>query len=176
MYEQFWVMVTLLGSPLLSTSFVICLILIYFLLGKRHPMGKDAAKCRRLLKKYLLLIIPALLISMLGTEMLKLAIMVPRPCVMCPAQGCNPYCPITYSFPSGHAATITGIVTALFLLLRRRIFLALYIMPLLVAASRVILGVHTIADVAGGFIFGLFFTMLVWRFRKRLYKWEDEIL
>lgn len=176
MYEQFWVLITLLGSPLLSASFVICLTVIYFLIGRRHPVGKDGAVYRRLLKKYLLLIIPALLVSMLGTELLKLAIMVPRPCVLCPALGCNPYCPITFSFPSGHTSTITGIVTALFLLLRRRRYLLLYTLPLLVAVSRVIIGVHTIIDVVGGFIFGILVTLLVWRYRKRLYKWEDEIL
>ena len=176
MYEQFWIMVTLMGSPLLSTSFLIILVAIYFLIGRRHPMGKDSAVYRRMLKKYLLLIIPALLISMLGTELLKLVFMVPRPCLLCPALGCNPYCPITFSFPSGHASTITGIVTALFLLLRKRKYLLLFILPLIVAASRVILGVHTVIDVIGGFIFGLVLTMIVWRFRKRLYKWEDEIL
>ncbi|MBN2330322.1 MAG: phosphatase PAP2 family protein [Candidatus Aenigmarchaeota archaeon] len=176
MYEQLWVMITLLGSPLLSTAFVICLTGIYFLLGIRHPMGKEAAGYRRLLKKYLLLIIPALAISMLGSELLKLAFMVPRPCIMCPAPGCNPYCPITFSFPSGHAATSTGIVTALYLLLRRRRYLPLFILPLLVAASRIILDVHTVTDVAAGLIFGFLITMLVWRYRKRLYKWEDEIL
>jgi membrane-associated phospholipid phosphatase len=176
MYEQFWVLITLIGSPLLSASFLIILVAIYFLIGRRHPMGKDSAVYRRMLKKYLLLIIPALLISMLGTELLKLVFMVPRPCLLCPALGCNPYCPISFSFPSGHAATITGIVTALFLILKKSKYLLLYILPVLVAASRVILGVHTVIDVIGGFIFGLAFTILVWRFRKRLYKWEDGIL
>ncbi len=176
MYEQFWVLITLVGSPLLSTTFLIMLVAIYFLMGKRHPVGKDASVFRKMLKKYLLLIIPALLISMLGTELLKLVFMVPRPCLLCPALGCNPYCPITFSFPSGHTSTITGIVTALLLLLRKRRYMLLYILPMLVGASRVILGVHTVIDVIGGFFCGLAFTMLVWRFRKRLYKWEDEIL
>ncbi len=177
MYDNPWAIVTLLGDPILSTSVVICLTAIYFLLGHGHPALHAWARYKRPLKKLLMLIIPALFISMVGTEMLKLIFQVPRPCMLCPAPGCNPYCPITFSFPSGHTATITGIVTALSLLWRRiRPILLLYSLPLLVAASRVALGVHTIADVVGGFVFGLAATLVIWRFRKKIYEWEDEIL
>jgi membrane-associated phospholipid phosphatase len=176
MYESFWAIVTLFGDPTLSSSLVIGLTAVYFLLGRRKPMGEAPAKYRRLLKKFLLLIIPSLFIAFLGTEALKLLFQVPRPCIPCPAPGCSLYCPFTFSFPSGHTATITGIVTALFLLLRKKKHALLYCLPVLVAASRVALGVHTIADVIGGFVFGLFSTLVVYKFRKRLYKWEDEIL
>ena len=176
MYENLWVSVTLLGDPTLSSAIVIALIAVYFLLGKRHPMGKDFARSRHILKKFLHLIITALAITFLGTELMKLAFQVPRPCIPCPAPGCNPYCYITFSFPSGHTATITGIVTALILLLKKRRYLLLCILPFLVAISRVMLGVHTALDVIGGFIFGLCATLVIYRFRKRLYKWEDEIL
>lgn len=176
MYETLWVSITLLGDPLLLLSLVIGLTAVYFLLGKRHPMGHEAARYRRLLKKFLLLIIPAALAAFMGTELLKLLFQVPRPCIPCPAPGCNPYCYFTFSFPSGHAATTTAIVTAFFLLLRKRKYLLIYVLPVLVAVSRVMLGVHTTTDVIGGFVSGLCITMVIWVFRKRIYKWEDEIL
>ena len=176
MYDMLWVGITLLGDPLLLVSLVIGLTVVYFMLGKKHPLGHDAARYRRLLKKFLLLIIPAVLVAFFGTEMLKLIFQVPRPCIPCPAPACNPYCYFTFSFPSGHAATTTAIVTALFLLLKKRRYLLIYVLPVLVSASRVMLGVHTSIDVVGGFVTGLCITVLIWRFRKRIYKWEDEIL
>jgi len=176
MYEILWAIITVLGDPILLSALMIVLTATYFLLGRRRPMGEEVAKYRRLLKKFLLLIIPVLITAFLGAELLKLLFQIPRPCIPCPATGCNPYCPITFSFPSGHTATITGIVTALSLLLRKRRYLLLYWLPIMVAASRVMLGVHTQADVVAGFVYGLFITLLIWRFRKRLYKWEDEIL
>jgi len=133
-------------------------------------------KERRILKNFLLLIVPALAISIFGSEFLKLVFQVPRPCIPCPADACNIYCPATFSFPSGHTSTITGIVTGLVLLLRKREYLFIYIVPVVIAASRVELGVHTINDVTAGFFVGLALTLLVWKYRKRIYRWEDDIL
>ncbi len=169
MYGNFWAAITLFGDPRLWSLAVIGLIVFYFGLRKRRE-----TKYRRVLKKFLLLIIPTLLIALLGSELLKLFFQIPRPCIPCPAPGCNPYCPTNFSFPSGHATTITAIVTALWLLLRRRKYLLLYVLAVLVAASRVILGVHTATDVVAGFLVGILFTLIIWRFRKKIYKWEDE--
>ena len=176
MYEIMWVAITLFGDPRLWTLFIIGLTAVHVLLGKRRPVGGKAVKFRRTSKKFLLLLIPALLITFIGSEGLKLLFQIPRPCVPCPAQACNPYCPATFSFPSGHTSTITGIVTAMFLILRKRRYLLLYTAVLLVAVSRVVLGVHTWGDVLGGFVFATSATALIWRYRKKLYRWEDEIL
>jgi membrane-associated phospholipid phosphatase len=174
-YENFWVFVTLIGDPRLWASVVIALTALYFAMGKGKASG-NTGKRRDLIKKFLLLMIPALLVSFLGSEFMKLVFQIPRPCMPCPAPGCNPYCPQTFSFPSAHTSTMTGIATAFYLLMRKRRYLLIYIFPLIIAASRVELGVHTVTDVAAGFIFGLIVTLLVWRYRKRIYKWEDEIL
>lgn len=176
MNAVFWSIVTLLGDPPLLSLAVLGMTALYFLLGRSRPVGKEKAETRRMLKRFLLLIIPALLISFVGTEALKLVFQVPRPCIPCPVSGCNPYCPKTFAFPSGHTATITGVVTALVLLLRKRKYLLLYSLPVLVGVSRMALGVHTLNDVIAGFIFGSLATMVVWKFRKRLYKWEDKVL
>ncbi len=176
MYESFWAYVTLIGDPVLWSFAVMLLVGAFLVLDRGYVKMRDARKRCRIIKKFLLLMIPALLLSILGPELIKLAFQVPRPCITCPGAGCNPYCPPTFSFPSGHTSTITGAVTAFVLLLRRRKYLLAYFVPLLVATSRVILGVHTLEDVVGGFFVGLALTLLVWRFRKKIYRWEDEIL
>lgn len=70
------------------------------------------------------------------------------------------------SFPSGHATTM-GAVTALFLLWFPRhawIWLAL---GLFLAATRVAATAHYLSDIAGGFLFGMAFTVLAARFLAR---------
>lgn len=77
----------------------------------------------------------------------------------------------SYSFPSGHSAGI-GMFTAVLVLLtivttgrglRRRLFLALWILlALSVAASRVLLGVHHPVDVVAGLAFGAFVPLALW--------------
>jgi membrane-associated phospholipid phosphatase len=174
--ESFWAAVTHFGDPRLWTAAI--LILIFFYLGVQK--GRIRINVQRthmhLLKKFLLLIIPVILVSFVGSEMLKLVFQIPRPCIPCPGAGCNLYCPVTFSFPSGHTTVMTGIATALFLILRKWKFLIIYAAPALIAASRVALGVHTVSDVIAGFFVGVVLTLLVWRYRKKMYKWEDEIL
>ena len=174
--EIFWPMVTHSGDPVLWVMLVMVLTAVYFALGtKNRAKGKTAAY-RRLLKKFLLLIIPTIIIAVLGSEILKVLIQIERPCIPCPAPGCNIYCPVTFSFPSGHTTSITAITTDLFLLLKKRKYLFIYAWAALVGASRVMLGVHTVYDVIAGFGLGIALTMIIWKYRKRLYKWEDEIL
>ena len=176
MYEAFWAAVTLIGDPVVWAGAVATLTVLYFAMGKGYVRFGNVRKNRHMLKKFLLLVIPAIMVSLLGSEALKLVFQVPRPCIPCPAEGCNIYCPPTFSFPSAHSATTAGIATALFLLLRKRKYALIYVFPLLIAASRVALDVHTVPDVVGGFFVGLLLTLLVWRYRKRIYRWEDEIL
>ena len=176
MDEAYWAFATFIGDPLLWTALIIALVAIYGFLGGKRPIGKAKARERRILRGFLLLAIPSLLLAFLGAEALKLAFQVPRSCVPCPAAGCNPYCPVTFSFPSGHTATIASIVTAVVLLLRKRRYLLLYALPMIVGASRMTLGVHQLSDVFWGFVYGVAATLLVWRFRRRIYGWEEEIL
>ena len=176
MYENFWAAVTFFGNPIPWIAIVTGLILVYMGMKWDYIHVRNREKVRHMLKHFLLLMIPVLFLSLAGSEMLKVLLHIPRPCIACPAAMCNPYCPASFSFPSSHTATITGVVTALVLLLRKRKYLVLYALPVLIAVSRVELAVHTITDVTGGFFTGLLLTLLVWKYRKRIYKWEDEIV
>jgi membrane-associated phospholipid phosphatase len=57
---------------------------------------------------------------------------------------------------------------------RRWVSLPVFAFPVLNGISRLVLGVHTIIDVIGAFVLGLSVTLIVWRFRKSIYRWEDE--
>lgn len=68
-----------------------------------------------------------------------------------------------FSFPSGHAAVGIVFFYILYmtvrphidsLALRRTSFAAALLLPLLIGASRIYLGVHFLSDVIGGFLFG----------------------
>jgi undecaprenyl-diphosphatase len=74
------------------------------------------------------------------------------------------------SFPSGHTATVFGAATILAMLFRGFFFLA-FVPALLVAWSRVYMGVHFPLDVAGGAVVGTATVMIViafWHKRKWL--------
>jgi membrane-associated phospholipid phosphatase len=68
---------------------------------------------------------------------------------------------------------MTGIVTAIYLLMRKPKYLLLYALPVMVGISRIMLGVHTETDVVAGFMLGLSITLVVWGFRKDFYRWKD---
>ena len=69
--------------------------------------------------------------------------------------------PSSYSFPSGHTLTSIVFYTMLFYLLtyhmkHKRIFMIIgFIFALLIASSRIYLGVHYFSDVIGGLIIGI---------------------
>lgn len=69
--------------------------------------------------------------------------------------------PSSYSFPSGHTLTSIVFYTILFYLLtyhmkHKRVFMTIgFIFALLIASSRVYLGVHYFSDVIGGLIIGI---------------------
>jgi membrane-associated phospholipid phosphatase len=177
MYELFWGTVTNLGDPILWSSAVIILVVVHYLLDKKILKFRNSEKHKKRLKNFLLLIIPTLFLALFGAEILKIIFQVPRPCIPCPAPDCNPFCLQTFSFPSGHTSTMTGVATAIFLLFgARKRYLPVFIFPILIGASRMALGVHTIFDVTAGFVIGLLVTYVVWNNRTSIYKWEDEVL
>lgn len=90
----------------------------------------------------------SLVLIFLLIDPLKSFLLVPRPCMELAAKV---PCPLDSSMPSGHA-----VVSGAFLLasVGTSLFPAVLPLSLLVSFSRVYLGLHTIADVAGGIAVG----------------------
>lgn len=73
-----------------------------------------------------------------------------RPCIGIEAEYGCPAIPLTeYSFPSGHAAVA---FLAMIAFLDKPTFLAFWVFALLIAFSRLFLGVHTFEDIAGALV------------------------
>ena len=173
MYTLLWGTVTLLGDPFVLSFLILGLVWLYFIVKEKYAVAKPFQRHRKILRKFIMVAIPSLAIVFAGSEVLKLLFQIPRPCIPCPAEGCNLYCPPTFSFPSGHVSTITAAVTAFCLISRKRKYLAFFSLTVLVALSRILLYVHTITDVVAGFLFGAAVTLVVWRFRERLPGWKE---
>lgn len=92
-----------------------------------------------------------LLASILGLDA-KQAYAESRPCWGSASQLKLPYCPEDYAFPSGH--TLFSFVFA-GASLGTSFFPLFFILAIIVAFSRVYMGVHTITDVTGGVVVGL---------------------
>jgi membrane-associated phospholipid phosphatase len=147
-----WYIVTLAGEPLFWGSTIWIVLLCHFLLRKRLATEK-----RKMLRKLAYVYVPGVLVSLLLVLALKELIVVPRPCSPCGLgfADCNPYCDAESSFPSGHAAGVFAVATALYLGINKKGFLALYVFSVLVASSRYFLGVHRIVDIVAGAIIGI---------------------
>jgi membrane-associated phospholipid phosphatase len=159
-----WYLISFLGEPYGWLVAGAVLVLIYFIIRKFLP------EKRILLKAFLIIFIPSLLISLGIVQTLKVTLDTPRPCMPCTSYLgpplCNAYCPMNAGFPSGHATAIFTVFTAFYLAFRKRVFLVLFVIPLLVSASRLMLGVHSLLDVAGGAFLGIIVTLL----------WKSEVL
>jgi membrane-associated phospholipid phosphatase len=146
--------VTFIGEPELWAALSVALILIYFLVSRRWP-GRFL-----FFKRFLAVLIPTLVVVLLIVLLLKLSFPMARPCTPCTmvqeVSLCNPYCPAgDPSFPSAHAGVAFGVFTTLWLVKRKVWQLPIFILPVLVAYSRVALGVHTWLDVAVGSLIGI---------------------
>jgi membrane-associated phospholipid phosphatase len=164
-----WYIITLMGAPELWILISAGLTGIYFILRWKKP----GTSMRRGLRFFLILLIPSLIILLGTTNILKLSFQIPRSCIPCTQEQerCNPYCPadpMNYSFPSGHAGTIFAVFTCLYFLIKKKKFLLIFIIPIIIAASRLVLGVHTLIDVVGGAILGILIALMVWKLYTRV--------
>lgn len=150
--ELFWYVITLIGSP--ELWLLAGVLPLGYLLIKNLKNEKKTIRHRQIT-----LFAVSLLSTIFIVIVLKAFIAVPRPCVPCPASLCNQYCPTGmldyYSFPSGHAASIFAAFTALYIASRRKIYILLFFIPILVALSRFYLGVHTTQDIIAGTVIGM---------------------
>lgn len=161
---DFWYLVTLIGEPQMWAASTAIILLAYFIFRKKLSSDK-----RKLFRKVLYIYIPGVLVALLIVILMKNNIYMERPCTPCivPSDNCNPYCDIDNSFPSGHTTAIFAAVTSLYLALRRKEILPLYVLALLVAASRYFLGVHWPADLAGGAALGIVIPAIFWLVHKK---------
>lgn len=75
-----------------------------------------------------------------------------------------------YSFPSGHTQGAATLFMSLALIFQKRNYMVwAVILSLLVAVSRMYLGVHWPVDVLGGFVFASVVVFLMYRFMHKLY-------
>ena len=105
----------------------------------------------------------ALALAGVTTRAIKIATGRARPSVKTEAQWNGPQFRSKYhAFPSGHTASSTAFFVALFLA-RKKIGGPLLLIPILIAASRMILGAHYLSDVTFAAIIGVFSALLVAR-------------
>ncbi len=68
--------------------------------------------------------------------------------------------PSSFSFPSGHASSSFAVATVMCVLLPRKYSIPVLILAVLIAFSRVYIGVHYPTDILGGMIIGLLYGFL----------------
>lgn len=140
--EIFWQFISFFGETIFWIGFFIISGILYLILDKRN---------RKKVSWIFHSLLPSLLVLTLLVELLKFSFQVPRPCILLTG------CPSDYSFPSGHAATVSAFAIITFLNLRKpKIYIPAFILAFLVGASRILLGYHTLADVIFGAVVGIF--------------------
>ncbi len=165
MWLEFWYVLTLMGSPYLWAAIAGLLFAVFLFMRHARPMSGTTGS----LRKFLFVLIPTLAVTFLLIVSLKAVFVVERICLLCPGEGCNPYCPLDASFPSGHAAAIFAGFTSAFLVLGKRRFLIAYAVPVLVGLSRIALDVHTYPDVLAGALIGIAIPLLVYKADRKLF-------
>ncbi len=139
---DFWGIVTELGG-LEVWIFIILLVSAIYLTSPRRTKSKNGW--------LVFVLIPAVIVSAITTEIIKTAVDIPRPCA-----GLDD-CPSGSSFPSRHASTMFILATAVFLNVKNfKIRAAFVVLAILVALSRVALNYHTHLDIVAGSMLGVF--------------------
>jgi membrane-associated phospholipid phosphatase len=166
-----WYPATLLGAPELWAAFALLVFVVYMGLKVTERRKKVTRKTGDRVKDFLFLLVPTLVLVFVVVMAMKGVLDVPRQCVPCITElaGCNPYCPLDSSLPSGHAATAFAGFTAVWLFAgAKRKWLFVYAFPFIASASRIMLGVHTWLDVFAGSLVGVAVALAVWEIDKRI--------
>lgn len=134
------------------------LVLVLIIVVKKTPFSS-----RRRVARDALFLVAAFLLFRLAGRFIKTGLAIPRPCWNPDNPSLIP-CPESFSFPSGHALGSAMVALMLGLIFRKKtVWIAGIILALVIAASRVVLGVHTPLDAMGGLTVGYAFGWISWR-------------
>lgn len=155
--DVFMSLMTMAGTQIFWI--IICIGLYLF----GGPKGKQTA----------LLCITALFIAYFASEMLKFILARPRPYEV--LSGARHLMDVTgYSLPSGHA---TAAFTAFTIIGVKYGYSYIFLgMALLVAISRIYMGVHYPSDVFAGALLGIFCSLVVLKYEGKLIRTKNKIL
>lgn len=147
MLKTIWQILSLFGEIQYWIGLGVGVLIIYQLLPHRD---------KKKIAWIIFALLPAIIFSYQITYLLKLWFKVPRPCFG------SDQCPTSYSFPSGHATVIFAFASVFSLETRKkRFYLAVFILAILVSLSRVFLNYHTYADILAGALIGMFSGYLI---------------
>ena len=146
-FEIFWQFVSFFGDRIFWIALFLISGILYLFLDKAN---------RKKISWGFYYLLPSALVLTVLIELLKFSFQIPRPCIL--LEGC----PSDYSFPSGHTAIISTLATIAILKLKKpKIYIPLVILAVLVGASRIFLGYHTLADVIFGALAGIFVAIII---------------
>lgn len=144
-----WQFLSIFGDIEFWIGAIVAAALMYFFLPK---------KVKKYGEWYIFGALPAVVISSIIVEGLKLLFKISRPCIT------KAICEAGYSFPSAHAAIIFAVMTVATVHSKSRkldvIFLTL---ALLVSLSRVFLGYHRIEDIVAGGAIGVLVGYIIYQ-------------
>lgn len=135
---------------------ILSIALFYYTYRTDHQFTRNS------LKKIFITLVAAGVFRVIG-ELIKFGIAEPRPC-WDPNFPSLIKCPDSFSFPSGHALGSMMVAVLVGLIHKKRIVWMIGILlALLIAWSRVAVGVHTVWDVSAAAGMGAAFGWITWR-------------
>lgn len=143
---DFWHVVTEIGDFRLW--------LLLFLIAS---LTRNNKRLKRVSYNYIHIIFPSIVLAIFIAVFLKNVFQIPRPCVG------EPFCPSDYSFPSGHSSLMFALfMSSVFAFKDKKLSVLLFLLAVLVAISRVEIGVHRVADIEFGVFVGILSALTVW--------------
>lgn len=150
-----WQILSLFGDTRVWVSTTIIVFILYWLMKKK----------RKYTGFFLKKIFPSVLLARFFVEIFKKTFRIPRPCV-----GLE-FCPLDFSFPSGHAGVIFAVTTMIILKKKDERLAAFFLVfASLVDLSRLMLRVHRVEDVIVGSIIGIISAVLVQKIYEKMGK------
>lgn len=159
-YETFWLAISYFGDVQFYLGLTAATLIFYQIISKEDKLKIDWI---------FISLLPSIIVSYLIVSLAKDFFQIPRPC------SGQIDCPSDYSFPSGHATAIAAFATIVSLETRkRRLYIFVVPISILVALSRVFLNYHTFSDVAAGAVIGTLVALVFYRYYKPIHNFLEE--